>query len=797
MIQHVPYGIDDPYKRQPVERFPRDPEEGEEIQVSFACPGAVSEAWAVLEAAGQTTTRAGTSLGGGLWVVWFPPLAAGTYRYRLYARDGNGVAEVGPFELPVARWRAPSDIAHVDTYDQGAILRWNVAADGPFDARSGSCVLCVPAPGILTVDAHIGGEAPAPSGLPCRFSEADGVVRIDGVGVTASVDVRALAVEVCREGQSERVATLVLSHGWLERPDGTVQAIRSGLVPFREGELYGLGERFVGPDLRGRVWDTRVYEEYKEQGQRTYMPVPLLVSPQGWGVFFETAAPARFDLERSPYEVTVETGNAAARLVHHVIVAEEPYDVTHAFTRLTGDIAPAPSWVYGPWMSANTWNSQAKAELALRRTLAEDVPATVLVLEAWSDETTFYIFNDAEYAPHPGRDAPRLADFSFHGRWPDPKRLIDECHDNGVRVLLWQIPVQKKLDAPHAQHDADEAHMLECGYAIRKEDGTPYRNRGWWFDDALVLDVTNPDACAWWFDKRRYLFEELGIDGMKTDGGEHIWGRGLAAHDGSRGTELVNTFAQRYVDAYHSFVRDATGGDGITFSRAGYTGAQRSPAHWAGDENSTWNGYRASILAGLSAGIAGVSLWGFDIGGFSGDVPTVELYVRATQVACFSPIMQFHSELHKAVENRDRTPWNIAERHADGRALDVYRAYAKLRMRLIPYVASEAEALAGVGRPLMRMPALDFPHDHDRLCKDPYAYMFGRDLLVCPVLEKGALAREVLLPAGQWVDLWSGARLEGARAMLVPSPLERIPVFVRAASPRLDMLLDAASEFTV
>jgi alpha-glucosidase (family GH31 glycosyl hydrolase) len=337
--------------------------------------------------------------------------------------------------------------------------------------------------------------------------------------------------------------------------------------------------------------------------------------------------------------------------------------------------------------------------------------------------------------------------------------------------------------------------MLEHGYAIGEPDGNAYRNKGWWFTDALVVDVTDPAACTWWFDKRRYLFDELGIDGMKTDGGEHLWGRDLVAHDGSRGTELVNTFAQRYVDAYHDFVRDATDGDGITFSRAGYTGAQRSPAHWAGDENSTWSGLKASILAGLSAGLAGVSLWGFDIGGFSGEVPTVELYLRSTAIACFSPIMQFHSELHQASESRDRTPWNIAERHGDARALDVYRAYAKLRMRLIAYVEGEAAALASQGRPLMRMPALEYPGEHDRLRDDPYAYLFGRDLLVCPVLEKGASAREVLLPVGDWVDLWSGARLPGGRTVVVPAPLERVPVFVRGDSPRLDILRAAASGF--
>lgn len=796
MIRHEPYGIDDPYKRLPIERYPRDPQAGDDLQVNFACPEEVEEAWAELRggASGEERMPA-TRLQGTIWTARFPSLPAGTFQYVLHALQGRQELRSAAFELQVSQWRRVEAVVGVEVQPHGAAVRLESHAMGPCPARELGCTLRVPQSGVLTIEAAFDAPEPLPSCLPCTVTEGGGTLRIEGPGVDARIDLESLLVEVWRPGGSHAVMTLPLAPSWLETSEGTVQKLQSTWQPNRDCAVYGLGERFTGPDLRGKVWDTRVYEEYKEQGQRTYLPVPLLVARDGWGAFIETAAPATFDLSSSPYAITVEAEHTAPKMVRHAIVADEPYGVTSAYTHLTCDIALPPTWAYGPWMSANTWNTQAKAEAALRRTLEEDVPATVFVLEAWSDEATFYIFHDAGYQPREGSAVPRLSDFQFGGRWPDPKSLVDACHAQDVRVLLWQIPVHKKLEGQHVQHDADEAHMLEHGFAIREADGAPYRNRGWWFTDALVLDVTDPDACAWWFGKRRYLFDELGIDGMKTDGGEHLWGRGLLAADGSRGTELVNTFAQRYVDAYHGFVREATGGDGLTFSRAGYVGAQRSPAHWAGDENSTWSGYRSSILAGLSAGLAGVSIWGFDIGGFSGDVPTVELYLRSTQVACFCPIMQFHSELHEAAENRDRTPWNIAERHGDRRALDIYRAYAKLRMRLMPYIAQEAEALARSGLPLMRMPALAYPDDHDRLASDPYAYLFGRDLLVCPVVENGVSARLVQLPEGRWVDLWSRARIAGGRSVLVPAPLEMIPVFVREESPRLETLLTAAGAF--
>ena len=574
--------------------------------------------------------------------------------------------------------------------------------------------------------------------------------------------------------------------------------------------LYGLGERFTGANRNGDSWDVRVYEEYKEQGKRTYLPVPFVVSNRGYGLWLDADEPSHFDLRTSQAVVSLEkfvepagAGEAHPRaragaseplIASCIFVAEKPYDVTAAFTRLSGEIAVPPKWAFSPWMSSNSWNSQALAEAAVERTLAEDVPAGVIVIEAWSDESTFYIFNDAEYEPRPGAEAPRLSDFTFRGRWPDPKAFIDRCHKHGIRVVLWQIPVLKHLGEPHAQHDNDERHMIERRLAIENADGTPYRNKGWWFTHGLVVDFTNPAARDWWFAKRRYLFDELGIDGMKTDGGEHLWGRDLRASDGRRGLELVNAYANEYVGAYHEFVKQATGDDGVTFSRAGFTGAQRFPGHWAGDEDSSWDAYRASIRAGLAAGVSGVSMWSWDIGGFSGEIPPVELYLRSTAMAVLSPLMQYHSEGHGASEVRDRTPWNIAERHADATALELYRRFAKLRERLLDLIQEDAVSLSAEGLPLMRYPALAYPQEHHVLSQDPYAYLFGRDLLVAPVVDKGVGARAVRLPSGGWVDAWSGSEFGGGRVVQATATIERIPVFVRADSPRLQRWLAAFKE---
>ena len=102
----------------------------------------------------------------------------------------------------------------------------------------------------------------------------------------------------------------------------------------------------------------------------------------------------------------------------------------------------------------------------------------------------------------------------------------------------------------------------------------------------------------------------MGIDGFKTDGGEHAWGAELRYADGTRGDLSNNRYANLYAAAFHELL-EATGTDGMTLSRSGHAGAGSFPAHWAGDERSTWDAYRASIIAGLTAGASGIFAWGW------------------------------------------------------------------------------------------------------------------------------------------------------------------------------------------
>lgn len=543
---------------------------------------------------------------------------------------------------------------------------------------------------------------------------------------------------------------------------------------------YGFGERFDSLDQNGLSPDVRVVNQYCRQGNKTYIPMPFFVTEDGYGMHVAADRYVRFALApRLPGTMIIEAQIDPSRpALESTVFLGTPADIVRAYAKSTGATALPPKWAFGPWMSGNAWNTQQEVEEQLRLSDELGMPATVVVIEAWSDEATFYIWNDAQHAAESGGHAFGLDEFAFpaEGRWPDPKALVDRVHDSEMKLVLWQIPVLKQL-APHeprcAQHERDEEHAIARGYVVRNADGTPYRIPDGWFAGSLLLDFTNPEAAEWWFDKRRYLINQLGVDGFKTDGGEFIFDDGVTFYDGRDGVFMRNRYPMTYIEAY----RDFAGPGRITFSRAGYVGAQSSGLFWAGDQESSFAESRAVLTAGLSIGLSGVPFWGFDMAGLSGQIPRAELFIRALEMAAFSPVMQYHSDGPAAW---DRTPWNIAARTGDERVMSIYRTYANLRMNLLPYIYNEAVSSANSREPLMRALMIDFPGDPASFFIDDQ-YMFGRDLLVAPVLYEDARERSVHLPPGRWLDFWTLEETGVGPCTIpgYPSDLDRIPVFIR------------------
>lgn len=543
---------------------------------------------------------------------------------------------------------------------------------------------------------------------------------------------------------------------------------------------YGMGEKYDSLNQKGRVVINQVEEKFCFQGDKTYCPAPFFWTDSGFGLYVDTYEITIFSFEEGRIDITLpETADV-------VLFSGTPEQILREYMNLFGPAVLPPEWAMGVWVSANRWNRQSDVEALLEKLKKHDFPASVIVLEAWSDEATFYIWNGARYTPVEGGKPLHYEDFDFSGTlWPDPKKMVQQIHENGQKLLLWQVPVYKKqgLEEPqNAQNDLDRADAAARKLCVTMENGTPYTIPvGHWFSGSMVPDFTNPDTRQSWFAKRQYLLD-IGVDGFKTDGGEFIYDRNAHFFDGTSGKEGMNRYARDYTRSYGDFVA----GRGVIFSRAGFSGQHIVPCHWGGDQQSR-NCELASVLkAGLSAAATGILFWGFDLAGFAGPLPSVDLYRRATQMACFCPIMQWHSEpdggqfrelMPGAEGNNERSPWNMAEAYAAPEFMDEIRYWHKLHDALRPYLWETAQKCVREAKPFMRPLIYEWTHDEQVLsCEDEY--LLGNDLLVAPLLKENAVGREVYLPAGTWYGFFDGREYSGGQTINVFWK-DRFPVFFR------------------
>jgi alpha-glucosidase/alpha-D-xyloside xylohydrolase len=202
------------------------------------------------------------------------------------------------------------------------------------------------------------------------------------------------------------------------------------------------------------------------------------------------------------------------------------------------------------------------------------------------------------------------------------------------------------------------------------------------------------------------------------------------------------------------------------------------------------------VPVGLNVGLTGIPYWGTDTGGFiTRRELTGELFVRWFQFSAFCPSFRSHGRTWKL-----RLPWGWntgtygPEEH-DGRRTElpdpselrnpavepICRQYLELRSRLLPYLYVAVRETVETGVPIMRALWLHYPDDPEAVRRGDL-YLWGRDILVAPVVEKGATHRELYLPAGQWHDFWTGEVLAGGRSIRRPVDLATLPLFVRAGA---------------
>lgn len=286
--------------------------------------------------------------------------------------------------------------------------------------------------------------------------------------------------------------------------------------------VYGMGERYNGLNQNDRIVKIEVEEKFCNQGDKSYCPSPFFFTDTGFSFCTLSGGTLIFDFTQKNVITVHAPGNC--KFIFNVGTPEK---LISEYMSLSGPAILPPDWVFGPWISANHWNTQKETEKQIELLKKYQFPATVLVLEAWSDEATFYIFNGAKYKEKPNGAPFAVGDFDYSesAYWPNPQEMIKKLHKAGLHLVLWQVPVYKQQsddEIRNHQNDLDREDAVKRSLCIHNLDGTPYKiPEGHWFPGSMIPDFTNPETCKTWFGKRQYLLD-MGVDGFKTDGGEFV-----------------------------------------------------------------------------------------------------------------------------------------------------------------------------------------------------------------------------------------------------------------------------------
>ncbi len=575
-----------------------------------------------------------------------------------------------------------------------------------------------------------------------------------------SLSTQRLTIQIIREPWQVRMADVAGRVFWQERVDDTKHngrtfecapigwtgdastetCLRETIALAPDEKLYGFGERFVPINQRGLQFESWMDDAGGVSSQRAYKNVPFFLSSQGYGVFINTTRRIHYCLgSQSTISAMFEV--TGSELDYFVIAGPMPGDIIRRYWDLTGQPSVPPYWTFGFWSSRYGYRNRAGVEEVADGYRARHIPCDVIHLDPW-------------WMGGPDRWCTLVWDTQA---FPDPAGLIARLRQQGFRVSLWINPY-----VPQGTPLFEEG--LAEGYFVAHPKGGPYLHAGWeeGMPPTAFVDFTNPRSVVWWQAKLKPLLD-MGVATFKTDFGEWAPEDGVY-HDGTPGAEAHNLYPLLYNRAVFELVNAHSDGRGVVWARSATAGSQRYPVHWGGDPRTTFDHMAATLRGGLNLGLSGFPFWSHDIGGFARDSQPA-LYTRWAQFGLFSS----HA---RAQGQTAREPWAFG-----AEAEDTFRRYAQLRYRLLPYIYSMAVEATHTGRPVLRALLFDYPDDPTTHTLD-LQYLFGDSFLVAPVFAEQA-DMPVYLPAGSWIDYWTGAAYDGPGWITTRAPLDTLPLFVK------------------
>ena len=514
---------------------------------------------------------------------------------------------------------------------------------------------------------------------------------------------------------------------------------QTGAVSFDTGDspLLALGEGGPQFDRRGSVDAMRSGQGgYKLATHGGRVPIPWLISTAGWAMFIHQPF-GTFDFTGAQSIFQPKDPQSALPLDIFFVASRDPATIMAEYARLTGHAEMPPLWSFGYQQSHRTLASREEILDEAKTFRDKKLPCDALIYlgtgfcpSGWNTEN---------------------GSFSWNSRvFPDPQEILRELHQQDFRAVLHVVILTRALHG--TVHDP-------CSLARFDEE----------------------QACCYW-DAHRKDFA-MGVDGWWPDEGDPL-------DISSRLTRNRMYWEGPQIDRPNERP--------YALHRNGYAGMQRYASFlWSGDVYSTWETLKTHIPNAINTALSGIPYWGTDIGGF---VPTkeftAELYLRWFQFGAFCTLFRCHGRTWKL-----RLPWGwdtgdpgpVEITNYGGAAIPdasqlhntqvepICRKYLELRYKMLPYLYSAVRECSTTGMPVMRALWLHYPDDPVAVARDD-EYLWGRDILVAPVCEKGATSRRVYLPRGEWYDFWTGERSDGGREISRDVDLETLPLYVRAGA---------------
>ncbi len=500
--------------------------------------------------------------------------------------------------------------------------------------------------------------------------------------------------------------------------------------------LLGLGEGGPQFDRRGST-DRMVSGQggYRLATHGGRVPIPWLIGTAGWAMFIHQPF-GTFDFS-GPQNRFIPGTEAKWPLDLFFVCSSDPTTIMAEYARLTGHAELPPLWSFGYQQSHRTLANREEVLSEAKTFREKKLPCDALIYlgtgfcpSGWNTENGSFAWNSRAF--------------------PDPEKMIEQLHQDHFRVVLHAVILADKLKGSASdacalsRFDEEEAG---CYWNAHRKDFAMGVD-GWWPDEGDPMDIASRLA------RNRMYWEGPQIDRPNE--------RPYALH------------------------------------RNGYAGMQRYGSFlWSGDVFSTWETLKTQVPIAINTSLTGIPFWGTGIGGF---VPTneftAELYLRWFQFGALCTLFRSHGRAWRCSlpcggDTGDPGPSEIG--NYNGAALPdssqlhnpqverVCRKYLELRYRMLPYLYSLVRECTKTGMPVMRALWLHYPDDPKAVaCADQY--LWGRNLLVAPVVEPGATSRRVYLPRGDWYDFWSDERVAGGREINRPVNLETLPLYLPAGS---------------